>query len=916
LPFGKAAWAINLLLTAGLAAPRLEQPAALVLETGGSCRLVRHGIATEFSVHPGMVLFAGDALHQDTGHTELARCEDGVGQRVRAGAGSAIRFEPGLPVAAGNAIQLFPLGACRLPALARLPEPRNLAAFAPGEATSGSLQQRLAALPLTRRSAVRNQLEELMKSAAAGLPAILVSIGRALALESAGLLSDSAAEYESIGTQWPEADWTRDILERLRERELTRVMERTRVTARTGRVFAFVVGISRFRDERVPALRFADSDALLFARYLMSERGGALNELENLWFLTNEAATRDRVTGELTAFLRGKGSGENTLILYFATHGAYVCSTASQTPGKPCEREDAYILTHDSDPEDPKLTAIRMADIHDLITANASAFGTVLVYMDVCHSGNLGALPLETGLTSQQVSSELRAPGGNIGLMLASNRQQPKDRVREYALEDPLLGGGHGVFTFFVVHGLNGQVAPSAGNVVEMGSLMRHVEENVRAWTSGRQSPAHHGTRDDLPVVEHADKPGLDLPTVNRNMLQARAGRAALHGENDVRLAALQDRMPPPVSRIRGAQEGQQTILRYLRGDQVPQVREDFVDCARKFAEGAPGSPFTESRMLFCQGRALLFDRRHGEARQLLERAIRIDPGRAYAYNALGIAYLEQAEFRKAAASFADASRLAPFWAYPVHNLALAEEQAGNYDAAAAAYRRALSLAPAASYHAYNLGLLLQRMNLVAEARQMYLLAIRNGVEGRRLYPRSPSSWPNLAEGYNALGTLEAATRHSKAAKRCFEDALSLVPELSSAAHNLALLEARQLGDFSSAEKRWRRILQGPPAAHTPAARLALAEELARRGRLAEATQQYQLLLSDNPELASARRALSILLLRSGDVRGALGVLDAHPHPLLATTRRDLERVLRNQDPLDPELRRIARQHRIPRRNP
>ena len=61
------------------------------------------------------------------------------------------------------------------------------------------------------------------------------------------------------------------------------------------------------------------------------------------------------------------------------------------------------------------------------------------------------------------------------------------------------------------------------------------------------------------------------------------------------------------------------------------------------------------------------------------KQSVRIDPGEAYGYNALGIAYLEQADFAKAIPAFRDAARRAPNWSYPLHNLALAYVEAGDY---------------------------------------------------------------------------------------------------------------------------------------------------------------------------------------------------------------------------------------------
>src|SRR5262249_1007152 len=90
---------------------------------------------------------------------------------------------------------------------------------------------------------------------------------------------------------------------------------------------------------------------------------------------------------------------------------------------------------------------------------------------------------------------------------------------------------------------------------------------------------------------------------------------------------------------------GQAVLLRYLQGEQEAPKKEQFEEAAKDFDVAlrlSPGAQFDESRREFCIGRALTFAKRYPEAVKRLEQSIRLDPTGAYAYNALGIAYLEQ----------------------------------------------------------------------------------------------------------------------------------------------------------------------------------------------------------------------------------------------------------------------------------
>jgi tetratricopeptide (TPR) repeat protein len=452
------------------------------------------------------------------------------------------------------------------------------------------------------------------------------------------------------------------------------------------------------------------------------------------------------------------------------------------------------------------------------------------------------------------------------------------------------LGTGHGAFTYFVVRGLDGGVKPTTNSTVVLEDLMAYVRSNVRAWTKGEQNPTYRTTSPGMVVVADARVPPAGVIDGSAPKVEPVAEPVPAGGE----LPAVRQ------TRAQLLQHGQRGILQYLRGEQVLQTKEDFLACANAFAEAfrnAPDSAFTESRRLFCEGRALLFEKRWEEALRLLERCVRIDPARAYAYNALGIGYLERSRFDDAIAAFLDAASGAPNWAYPVHNLALVYEQTGDYEKAIELYRQAGSVANGASYPAYNLGVLLQRLNRVEEARSMYRDAIATG--------RTSGGWPNLAEAYNALGALEAGDQRPKRAKEHYEEALRLKPDLESSLHNLALLEATKLGQFERAEQRWKRLDNSADAAIRTAARFAYANELAHRGRQADSVAVYQRLLLESPTHSSARRALAMVQAEGGEIRSALRTASEGNDRALESIRVGLALWLDGKTPQDPALREI-----------
>jgi tetratricopeptide (TPR) repeat protein len=309
--------------------------------------------------------------------------------------------------------------------------------------------------------------------------------------------------------------------------------------------------------------------------------------------------------------------------------------------------------------------------------------------------------------------------------------------------------------------------------------------------------------------------------------------------------------------RVALEENAQEILLRYLAGDQVPQTQSDFALGAR-YMEAArqltPESLFLEGRQDFFQGRAMLFDKKYREAGELLEQSVRIDPEVGYPFNALGIAYLEQAKFDKAIPAFRDAARKAPHWAYPLHNLALSYAETGDYTSAIRSYTQAMRLAPKVSYLPYNLGLVYQRTGRRKEAEKWYRQAMA-------LTPGSP-------EPYNALGTIKASAGKRKEAEEFYRKALELNPGLLAARNNLALLLASKGDRFNEAVQLWQQNLTGSPE-HLPS-RLSLAEALAGNGRTKEAIGQYQEVVRLKPEYVGARVAMAALLAKDGRTGDAL----------------------------------------------
>lgn len=856
-------WFLAAMLTAS-AALRAQTGAVGMILAADSSFVQLPGIETQIAAEPGMELKPGYRLRAGNGTVRFAFCPAGTEQTLLAGHELAIPRLT-LPDTPGLFAGVRKLSFCVLPA-AQQDDPSGLGSgFAPAEPTAG----------------VKADL--------------LVATRRAVALDNEGNHAAASEQYRKIAADYPGAMWTRGV-------SVSRNLPEA--PGLEGRTYALLIGISEYpKESPVTSLRYAHADAEAFAEFLRSPKGGSVPE-EQIKLLTNAQATRDGIDSAVRNFVdRGAGK-HNTLILFVAGHADFLITEKDPASGAILRREP-YIVTADVYGQDVKSTGYPMAEFRTLIAKQTLQFGRVVVYADICHAGYIREATSERGL-EPAVKQVFINHEGNVGVMLAAEANKFAFEADEF--------GQHGAFTYAVLEGLNGGAAFRNSKVITFADLFRYVVNGVGDLTNNTQVPDKFVNDDQMAVLDDVTRnPGITLPKATplpESVTRRRRGSSAPGSEGGpggspqagsefVRLAQsdplaavnvynrlLTDPTESETVKTRNGEilrvaleeHGQQVLIQYLHGEQIPQAKASFDLGARYFEEALrlPGATgFDESRMWFCKGRALIFDREEShyqEAARLLERSILLDPDHAYAYNALGIAYLEQIRrhpeyYPRAVAAFHDALRFAPAWAYPMHNLALAWSEQGNFEAAADSYRMAMRLAPQYSYLPYNLALLNQRRNRLDEADQLYHFALRQAEENRRsgLVP-AVTPWRERADILNGLGSIAAARHKYKLAENNYERALQDDPESIAARYNLANLLSRG-GPSSRAVDLWRANIAADP--QEPASRLALAAYFEKNGDSSAAIREYEGAVQVAPTHIAARQALASLYMNANRAQDA-----------------------------------------------
>ncbi len=272
--------------------------------------------------------------------------------------------------------------------------------------------------------------------------------------------------------------------------------------------WAIMIGVSKYKYESLN-LKYADRDAEEFYKLLLSPIGGNFRP-DHIVKLINHDATTANVTKALRSFLKKPGR-EDLVIIYCACHG----SPDFDRPG------NVYLLTHDTDPNDIAGTALPMREI-DLSLRENLLSERVVIFADTCHSAAIGGgigrrgTVNSTALVNRYLKEVSIARGG-IALLTSAE-------ATEVSFEDVRWGGGHGVFTHYLLKGMQGEADLNQNGFVTIGELFEYVRAKVQEATEGRQHPAI-GTNPydrNLPLaITFPTAQNLDPATEPRNFLRA-----------------------------------------------------------------------------------------------------------------------------------------------------------------------------------------------------------------------------------------------------------------------------------------------------------------------------------------------------------------------------------------------------------
>jgi tetratricopeptide (TPR) repeat protein len=262
----------------------------------------------------------------------------------------------------------------------------------------------------------------------------------------------------------------------------------------SGKIYAVVVGISKYQNTGITQLEYADRDAKVFADYLKSKAGGSVPE-ENIRLLTNENATFAAVYDALN-WLLDVCQKDDLVYFYFSGHGDMENNTIYKL---------GFLLSYNTPRNNYINNAVRLEDLNMIATTlSLDRKAKVVLITDACHSGNLAGNDFRGNFL---VGKQLQQRIGNETRITSCGPDQLSN-------EDAGWGGGRGVFSYYLINGLTGLADKVPDGVITVDEITDYLNTSLAgdvllAQKKDKQNPVIKGD------------PGFKLAVVDNASLNA-----------------------------------------------------------------------------------------------------------------------------------------------------------------------------------------------------------------------------------------------------------------------------------------------------------------------------------------------------------------------------------------------------------
>jgi hypothetical protein len=248
--------------------------------------------------------------------------------------------------------------------------------------------------------------------------------------------------------------------------------------------WAVIIGVGGYESSAVPRLRYSVADADAIYQTLI----GAGFKKENILLMTDKTErkpTLRNIKWALGTFLARSAHKDDLVMIYFAGHGA------SEVDQRGIERDglSKYLVPVDADPDDLYSTALPMDEMQNVLARIEAE--RVTVFLDACYSGAAGGRTF--------ASTKTRTV--NVDDIFLDRLTRSKGRAivtasRPSELSIELAELGHGIFTYYLVRGLQGYADNNRDGIVSLQELYEYLAQEVSRKSrqvGGNQHPMLKG---------------------------------------------------------------------------------------------------------------------------------------------------------------------------------------------------------------------------------------------------------------------------------------------------------------------------------------------------------------------------------------------------------------------------------------
>lgn len=275
--------------------------------------------------------------------------------------------------------------------------------------------------------------------------------------------------------------------------------------------YGVVIGIGKYEDNDIPALKYAKEDALEVYNILTDPKYGNFPK-ENVRLLIDEQATLTEIRSAMGTFLARKAGKEDMVCIYFAGHG----SPEIDPTGNADDKFEKFIVPYNAKKDDLFGYGLSMDTIRKILDERIDSKRAVF-FIDSCYSGEAGGrtfsrpdIAARNITISEKFLDQLSGEGRII--ITAS-------KPDELSLETDELK--HGIFTYYLTEGLKGKADLNKDGVVTVDELYNYVYEQVtkKARQLGaKQHPLKKGTMvGEIPLTRCETEEMMHIKELNLN---------------------------------------------------------------------------------------------------------------------------------------------------------------------------------------------------------------------------------------------------------------------------------------------------------------------------------------------------------------------------------------------------------------